>query len=477
MLESSRFATKSNPLRALSQSTPRDAPVLWPVSGKRLESWLADQPNPRVAWIRAAAFKAKPGEVLLIPEGEGALAGVLVGVPEALDLWSFASFPHKLPPAIYRIDADLDAAAATAAAIGWALGDYRFDRYKKAADTPDSDGDRVAILAVPSAADWPHIKRTVEAISLVRDLVNTPAEHMGPPELADAARALAETYGGSCDVISGAALLDQDLPAIHAVGRASERPPCLIDIGWGGTNAPKVTLVGKGVCFDSGGLDLKSASGMRLMKKDMGGSANVLGLAKMIMDANLSVRLRVLIPAVENAVAGNAIRPGDVLATRKGLSIEIGNTDAEGRVVLADALAVADEEAPDLLIDCATLTGAARVALGPSVPPFYTPDDELALAIAGHAEAQGDPLWRMPLWEPYREMIDSKIADINNAGDSPFAGSITAALFLKDFVTATRKWVHIDLYAWNPKAQPGRPVGGEAQGIRALYELIRQNYA
>ena len=463
-------------MRALSQSTPRDATVLWPVSGKHLDGWLAARGQPHATWVGNADFKAKPGEVLLIPQRDGSLAGVLVGMPEEPDLWSYAGFPDKLPPAVYRIDADLNTAAATAAAIGWALGDYRFDRYKRASNAADQESDRVAILAVPSAADWPDIKRTVEAISLVRDLVNTPAEHMGPPELAYAARALAETYGGSCTVVSGATLLDEDLPAIHAVGRASERPPCLIDIVWGDSNAPKVTLVGKGVCFDSGGLDLKSAAGMRLMKKDMGGSANVLGLAKLIMDAELPVRLRVLIPAVENAVAGNAIRPGDVLATRKGLSIEIGNTDAEGRVVLADALAVADEETPDLLIDCATLTGAARVALGPSLPPFYTPDDDLAQAITHHAEAQADPLWRMPLWAPYREMINSEIADINNAGDSPFAGSITAALFLKDFVTATRNWVHIDLYAWNPKARPGRPIGGEAQGIRALYGLIREKF-
>ena len=332
------------------------------------------------------------------------------------------------------------------------------------------------MLAVSPVADWAEVRRIVEAISLVRDLVNTPAEDMGPQELAAAAGQLANAYSASCEIVSGQTLLDRNLPAIHAVGRASNRPPCLIDLVWGDAAAPKVTLVGKGVCFDSGGLNLKSASGMRLMKKDMGGSANVLGLAKMIMDAALPVRLRVLIPAVENAVAGNAIRPGDVVATRKGLTIEIGNTDAEGRVVLADALAVADEEGPDLLIDCATLTGAARVALGPSIPPFYTPDDELAQALGRCVETENDPMWRMPLWAPYREMIDSKVADISNSGESPFAGSITAALFLKDFVTATTHWLHIDLYAWNPTAKPGRQVGGEAQGIRALYKLIKEKF-
>ena len=464
-------------LRALSQSTPPDATALWPVSRDRLESWLADQPNTRAAWVRNAAFKAKPGEVLLIPDSDGAVVGAVIGVPETPDLWSYSGFPAKLPASTYWIDSDIDGAAATTAAIGWALSDYRFDRYKISSGTDQSESDRIAVLAVPEVADWPAIERTVAAITLVRDLVNTPAEDMGPAELADVACALADEHGGTCAVISGAALLEQELPAIHAVGRASERPPCLIDLSWGDAKAPKVTLVGKGVCFDSGGLDLKNAAGMRLMKKDMGGSANVLGLAKMIMHAELPVRLRVLIPAVENAVSGNAIRPGDVLATRKGLSIEIGNTDAEGRVVLADALAVADEETPDLLIDCATLTGAARVALGPSLPPFYTPDDGLADAIGRHAVAEADPLWRMPLWDPYREMIDSTVADINNAGESPFAGSITAALFLKDFVTSTHSWVHIDLYAWNLKGRPGRPVGGEAQGIRALFQLIREKFA
>ncbi|MDA0260749.1 MAG: leucyl aminopeptidase family protein, partial [Proteobacteria bacterium] len=434
-------------------------------------AWLADQPKRRADWVRSAAFKAKPGEILLIPSTDGAVEGVLVGLPETPDLWSYADVSGKLPPAIYRIEADLDETAATGAAIGWALADYRFDRYKK-----ERSDDPIAVLAVSPVADWAEVRRIVEAISLVRDLVNTPAEDMGPQELAAAAGQLANAYSASCEIVSGQTLLDRNLPAIHAVGRASNRPPCLIDLVWGDAAAPKVTLVGKGVCFDSGGLNLKSASGMRLMKKDMGGSANVLGLAKMIMDAALPVRLRVLIPAVENAVAGNAIRPGDVVATRKGLTIEIGNTDAEGRVVLADALAVADEEGPDLLIDCATLTGAARVALGPSIPPFYTPDDELAQALGRCVETENDPMWRMPLWAPYREMIDSKVADISNSGESPFAGSITAALFLKDFVTATTHWLHIDLYAWNPTAKPGRQVGGEAQGIRALYKLIKEKF-
>ena len=464
-------------MRALSQSTPRDATALWPLSRDRLDDWLDGPGAEHASWARSAGFDAKPATVLPVPNGDGVVGGVLLGVPEPPDLWAYGDCSKALPPATYRIEAELESKTANDAAIGWALGDYRFDRYKSAGDAGKKPDDAVAVLALPVAGDWDEIKRIVESIALVRDLVNTPAEHMGPLELAAAARQLAETYGGACETIDGETLLERGLPAIHAVGRASTRPPCLIDLTWGEESAPKITLVGKGVCFDSGGLDLKNAAGMRLMKKDMGGAANVLGVARMIMDAALPVRLRTLIPAVENAVAGNAIRPGDVLATRKGLSIEIGNTDAEGRVVLADALAVADEERPDLLIDCATLTGAARVALGPDLPAMYTPSDALADELARHAAAEFDPLWRMPLWQPYREMIDSKIADINNAGDSPFAGSITAALFLKNFVTETANWVHLDLYAWNRKGRPGRPSGGEAQAIRALYSLVKERYA
>ena len=477
MLCGSRCSSKSTSVRTLSQSTPRDATVLWALSRKSLDTWLQGPGAPHAPWVRAAGFEAKPGKVLLIPDGDGGLAGALLGISEKPDLWAYGDCSRILPPATYRIDTTLGSDATNEAAIGWALGDYRFNRYKKSGASNGASDTTAAVLAVPAAVDWNEIRRIVESVSLVRDLVNTPAEHMGPPELALAAQELAETYGGVCETVVGDDLLARNMPAIHAVGRAAERAPRLIDVTWGEPTAPKVTLVGKGVCFDSGGLDLKSAAGMRLMKKDMGGSANVLGLARMVMDAALPVRLRVLIPAVENAVAGNAIRPGDVLATRKGLSIEIGNTDAEGRVILADALAIADSEEPALLIDCATLTGAARVALGPDLPAVYTPSDELATALAGHAEAQSDPLWRMPLWHPYRDIIDSKIADINNAGDSPFAGSITAALFLKDFVTATADWVHVDLYAWNVKARPGRPAGGEAQTIRALYALIRERFA
>jgi leucyl aminopeptidase len=311
---------------------------------------------------------------------------------------------------------------------------------------------------------------------MVRDLVNTPASDLGPAELEAAARQLVAAHRVRLRVTKGAAL-HRGFPMIHEVGKASPRAPRLIDFTWGPARAPKVTLVGKGVCFDTGGLDIKPASGMALMKKDMGGAATALGLAQMIMQAKLPVRLRVLIPAVENAIAGNAFRPGDVLRSRKGLTVEIGNTDAEGRLILADALALADEEAPDLLIDMATLTGAARVALGPDLPPFYTDDEKLAADISRAAAAENDPLWPMPLWEPYFRLIESPVADISNSSESGFAGSITAALFLKRFVDRAKAYVHFDIFAWTPAARPGRPKGGEAQAMRALFAVIRDRYA
>ena len=320
------------------------------------------------------------------------------------------------------------------------------------------------------------MSRVAEAATLARDLVNTPANDMGPQELADAARQVAERYGAKFSSIVGDDLLTQNFPLIHAVGKASPRAPRLVDFTWGDPSHPKVTLVGKGVCFDTGGVDLKPSSGMLLMKKDMGGAANVLALAQMIMDANLKVRLRVLIPAVENAVAGNAFRPLDIYPSRKGPTIEIGNTDAEGRLVLADALALADEEKPDLLIDMGTLTGAARVALGPELPPFYTNDEQLAADVARCAAAENDPLWRMPLWAPYDSWLDSKTANLSNVASGAFAGSITCALFLQRFVEHATSWLHLDIYAWTPSGKPGRPEGGECQAARALYKLLCERY-
>ena len=458
-------------VRSLTEAPDPDAVPIWPVTETELAAWSAQQPPAVTAWIERTGFKAKAGRTLPVPGEGGSLAGVVLGLGEEPDLWAYGGLARGLPAGTYRIAADLDGHTATQAALAWALGDYEFKRYRKKAD----DGP-IAVLAVPEMADVAAARRAHDATVLVRDLVNTPAEDMGPAELAAVAETLAREHGAVCRIIVGEDLLAENYPAIHAVGRASTRAPRLIDVTWGEPAAPRLTLVGKGVCFDSGGLDLKSANAMKLMKKDMGGAATVLGLAHMVMAAGLRTRLRVLIPAVENSVAGNAIRPGDVLATRKGLAVEIGNTDAEGRLVLADALALADEEAPDLLIDCATLTGAARSALGPDIPALYTPDDGLAAALASAAQAESDAVWRLPLWRPYREFIESKIADIDNAGDSPFAGSITAALFLQDFVTATERWLHLDLFAWNHKARPGRPAGGEAMGMRALYRLLAERY-
>ena len=342
---------------------------------------------------------------------------------------------------------------------------YRFTKYK-------SHSAAVARLIAPANADLQEARRMATSVALVRDLVNTPAGDMLPDSLEKAAVDLADEFSATISVIKGDELLKKNFPMIHAVGRASAVEPRLIDFSWGRKGAPKVTLVGKGVCFDSGGLNMKGAGGMALMKKDMGGGANVLGLARLIMSGNIDVRLRVLIPAVENAVAGDAFRPGDVLNSRKGLTVEIGNTDAEGRLVLADALDLGAEEDPDLLISMATLTGAARVAVGPELAPFYTDDEDLAAAIAMAAKPVADPVWRMPLWKNYDQMLSSSIADLNNISGGGFAGSITAALFLNRFVPESTKWAHFDIYAWRPKGLPGRPVGGEAQGIRALYHAI-----
>jgi leucyl aminopeptidase len=331
-------------------------------------------------------------------------------------------------------------------------------------------------LVPPDGIDAADIARMADAATLARDLINTPSNDMGPVELAQAAKDVAARFGAGFDCIVGDDLVTRNFPLVHAVGRASTRAPRLIDLTWGDAAHPKVTLVGKGVCFDTGGLDLKPSSGMLLMKKDMGGAANVLALAQMVMDAKLKLRLRVLIPAVENAVAGNAFRPLDVFPSRKGLSVEIGNTDAEGRLVLADALALADEEKPDLLIDMGTLTGAARVALGPDLPPFYTNDEKLAQDVAACAIKENDPVWRMPLWPPYDSWLDSKVATITNAPSGSFAGSITCALFLQRFVEHAKSWLHFDIYGWTPSAKPARPEGGECQAARAVYRLLSERY-
>ena len=431
-----------------------------------LAAWLRKQPAKVKAWVKSSGFKAKAGSLCLLPGAKGALSGALAGIDWDEGLWSAAGLPTSLPEGQYKLEPEPSAERSTAVALGWWLGCYRFARYKKAESKP-------AVLAWPKSADRAAVTGTAEAVFLVRDLVNTPANDLGPAELAEAAKALAKRHQAKATVIVGEQLLKRGYPAIHAVGRASSRAPRLIDLRWG-SKGPKVTLVGKGVCFDSGGLDLKPSSGMLMMKKDLGGAAQVLGLAHMIMAAGLKLRLRILVPAVENSVSGDAYRPLDVLQTRKGLTVEIGNTDAEGRIILCDALAEAGRDKPDLLIDFATLTGAARVALGTDLPALFCNDGALAEKLLAHGVAQRDPLWRMPLHGPYRKLLDSPVADLSSTGRRPFGGAITAALFLAEFVEAKTPWVHIDLMAWNLSAQPGRPVGGEAMGVRAAYALIAE---
>jgi len=435
----------------------------------QLDGWLEAASAREAAWVRANRFEAKEHTSVGLPSESGEVERVLVGLGDGITVFSLGSLPKSLSPdRIYRIDSNVTGAEATELAIGWALGAYRFARYREAEP-------RARMVRPPvSAAD--RIAAIAESIVLGRDLINTPAEDLGPAELAAAAERLAESCGTVASITVGDDLLAQNFPSIHAVGRASHRAPRLIDIRWGEDDAPRLTLVGKGVCFDSGGLDLKPASGMKLMKKDMGGAASVLALAGMIMRLGLKVRLRVLVPAVENSVAGNAYRPLDVITTRKGITIEIGNTDAEGRVILCDALAEAASEKPDLLIDMATLTGAARVALGPDLPAFFANDDELAEAIEAAGAAQSDPVWRLPLWQPYAEMIKGETAEINNSGTGPGAGAITAALFLERFVEPDIPWAHFDIMGWNLADKPGRPQGGEPMAVRGLLAMLEDRY-
>lgn len=423
------------------------------------------------AWARINGFGGRAGEVCILPTAAGGLDRVLLGTGTGTDRWVAGDLPKQLPAGIYRLEG-ASAQMADDVALAWMLGGYSFDRYRPQ-DAPP------ALLVWPEGIDKKAITATCRAIALVRDLVNTPACDMGPADLQSTAEALARSFGGTATTIVGNALLERNYPLIHAVGRAATaaREPRLIDLSWGDPDHLKVTLVGKGVCFDSGGLDLKPASAMKLMKKDMGGAAHVLGLASMIMECALPVRLRVLIPAVENAVSADSFRPGDVLRSRKGLTVEVNNTDAEGRLVLADALAEADSEAPDLLLDFATLTGAARVALGPDLPPFFTHDEALAAEFTTVSAMVDDPLWRLPLWPGYRPMVEGRLGDLDNAPEGGMAGAITAALFLDRFVSSGQAWVHFDVYAWAPKARPARPMGGTAQGIRAAFAVIARRLA
>jgi leucyl aminopeptidase len=416
-------------------------------------------------WVRSTDFDGAPDTFALVPDGKGGIARVLAGVADASDPWALASLPLKLPRGRYALGKGPVAIAPENAAFAWDLGGYEYARYRKPKRKP-------ADLQLERSRRVEEALGMAQAVRLVRDLVNTPSEDMGPQQLSDVMREQAELFGGEFDEWIGEELLAQNFPAIHAVGRAATREPRLLEIRWGNEKHPRIAIVGKGVCFDSGGLDIKTSEGMRLMKKDMGGAAHAIALARLVMQRGLPVNLHVLVPAVENAIAGNAYRPGDVVRTRKGLNVEVGNTDAEGRVILCDALAYAVEQKPRTLVDFATLTGAARVALGPELPALFCNDDRLATRLEAASEALRDPMWRLPLWRNYRRLFSSDIADFSNSGRNSFAGSIVAALFLDHFVPDEIAWAHFDVYAWNDAGRPGRPVGGEAQGLRAVLSAL-----
>ncbi len=431
--------------------------------------WLAAQSEPARAFVAAMGFKPAIGKSLLIPNADGtpnlAVAGFGTSQTRARGRFPLAAAVASLPSGTYALANDLPAGDLATETLGWLLAAYAFDRYK-------SKSGASAALICPEGVDAKQVEAIAAGEALTRDLINTPASDMGPQELEDATRTLAQTHGANLSVTTGAALLEENFPMIHTVGRAAaeHRAPRLLDVSWG-TTGPKLTLVGKGVCFDTGGLNLKPGGSMALMKKDMGGAATVLGLAHMIMALQLPLQLRVLIPAVENSVSGDSFRPGDVLTSRKGLTVEINNTDAEGRLVLADALALGAEDNPDLMISMATLTGAARVAVGPDLSPYYTDDAAFAATLDQNATAVSDPVWRMPFWEPYEKMIEPGIADLDNAPAGGFAGSITAALFLRRFAEGQR-YAHFDIYGWNPTAAPARPKGGVGMGARAILAAL-----
>jgi leucyl aminopeptidase len=450
-------------------NSPKTVSALIPLEESDFRNWLKALPQERRQWVKVSGFKAKAGQFCIMPgEGEDA-PSCMFGTHKNGWLMQLAPLLKKLPEGIYRLQCNWDREQRLMASLGWGLAAYRFDRYKKNNKSQpelllDEDIDK-------------KVRALCDAQCLVRDLVNTPTEDMGPRQLADAVSGQADQFDGDCDTIVGGDLLTRNYPAIHVVGRASDREPRLVKMSWGDESAPLLALVGQGVCFDTGGLDLKSATGMAQMKKDMGGGAHALALARLVMQHKLPVRLLLLIPAVENSVAGNAYRPGDVIETRKGLSVEIGNTDAEGRVVLSDALAYACEQMPDLVIDFATLTGAARIAMGPELTPLFSNHIEVAGAIQNAGDEVEDPMWTMPLYQPYRKLIESPIADLNNSGKTSYGGCITAALFLEYFVDADIPWVHIDTFAWNQADSPGRPQGGEALGLRAVFSYLQTRYS
>lgn len=454
-------------LTCFSANEKKAIPILL-LAPQAFSTWLAKQSTATKNWIKATHFKAEQGSLCLLPDNQGRLSQVIFGLVDHKNFWSTGHLSLVLPERHYYFEVT-DKEYANFA-LAWGLGAYQFSHYKKFNKKP-------AQLFLPKKSEVSLVNNLVESIYLVRDLINIPTDDLGPSELAHAAEKLAKTYKAKIKHVVGDQLLKQNFPCIHTVGRASDDAPRLIDIRWGKPKHPKVTLVGKGVCFDTGGLDLKSSSAMLLMKKDMGGAAHVLGLARMIMTAKLPICLRVLIPAVENAVSGNAFRPGDIIKSRKGMTIEIGNTDAEGRLVLADALTEAVSEKPDLLIDMSTLTGAARVAVGTEISAFFCNSDKVANSMVEHGQRVLDPIWRLPLYAPYREALNSSIADINNTGSDSYAGAITAALFLQEFVPSDIPWMHFDMMAWNLKSRPGRPVGGEAMALRAVFSYLMERFS
>jgi leucyl aminopeptidase len=459
----------------LNEAETAGARPIWLVGEQGLGTWLEMQTPAVRSWTRAQGFQAEKQKLLLIPTASGdGIAGAVLGLGTVPDLseptiWTSVGLPDRLPAGRYRFAGTFSAVGATQLTLGWEYGSYRFARYRKsAAELP--------ALVTPVGADLEYVRLAAEALGEARDLINTPANDLGPAELGEAVQRLALQHEAECRIIVGEELLRQNYPLIYEVGKGSAREPRLIDLRWGKKGAPLVTLVGKGVCFDTGGLDIKPSSGMILMKKDMGGAALTIALSRMLMGADAPIQLRLLIPSVENSISGRSYRPGDILRSRQGLTVEIGNTDAEGRLVLADALTEADQEQPQLLVDLATLTGAARVAVGPELPAIYSTPAELAMQLRHVGEQEADPMWPMPLWPGYDDELSSRAADLNNVSSTAFAGSIIGALFLKRFVTRTRNWLHADVYAWNAKERPGRPVGADPHTVRALYRLIRQRF-
>jgi leucyl aminopeptidase len=436
------------------------------VDRDRYPGWHASQPPAVAQWLSAHGYDGAAGSALALP-GEEGLAGAVLGIGDPLDPLSYAHAPMALPAGDWRVQGDLDAAARNALQLGWGLGSYRYSRFRNPGRAPAR-----LVLETPDA----ETTDLLAACLRVRDLVNTPTEHLGPAQLHEVVDQIAAAHGARFEAIVGDDLLARNFPAIHAVGRASHRAPRLLCLDWGDASHPHVAIVGKGVCFDTGGLNIKSGDGMRNMKKDMGGSAHAIALAELIMARKLPLRITLLVPAVENAIGPDSYRPGEVVATRKGVSVEIDNTDAEGRMVLCDALTYAGELSPRLLLDFATLTGAARVALGPELPALYANDESVAAQWLEAGAQTRDPLWRMPLWRPYLRYLTSNVADIANSGPSKMAGSIAAALYLERFVADGLPWAHLDVYAWNDSDRPGRPCGGEAQGLRAAYHMLKSRF-